>query len=91
MKKSIGVATLSVIAMASGLLAYDGSQRQRPATSETSPVTGTTRDVQAGKGAGMPRRTEVPANAYREETSQDKGATRNSKASLGEHDTAFHK
>jgi hypothetical protein len=74
MSRSIRVALLSAVVLASPMLSFAGGQppvSRTPSKSEAQDRTGISRAVQQGKGTGMTRVQGVQANASRSQTASE--------------------
>jgi len=70
--RSVKIALLAALALTNPLLTFAGEQpaKERNTTS-TEDLSGTSRAVPQGKGTGVTRPQEVPADAYRAEKAED--------------------
>jgi hypothetical protein len=95
MSRSIRVALLSVVGLASPMLSFAGGQPavvRSSSRSEAQDRTGITRAVQQGKGAGATRAQGIQANASRSQTPAESQVVKEFRTgSPNWSDPAFHK
>src|SRR5271154_4638935 len=95
--RMIGIALVSAFALANPLLSFPGGQRAKEIAQNRiaadQPRGSSSRAWQAGKGSGLTREQQVPANAYRSETAQDSQKLADYASQTGARwdDPAFHK